>query len=332
VEFDANGSNVTHDYEHLTHHSTCSSLPIYQLIGLKLQPIRYFHQFCDAEYLRAWCLKRDWKKAWFEGNNILFVGQLLVYLRDVEGAVGAQAALDQWFEWLETEIDPATSLWGTNGYCDVAAAVYGGYHQLLVYWHEGRPIRNPEGLVDAVLSLRHPDGGFNPKGNGGACEDVDSVDILVHAFKRWDYRRAEIRSALWCCVDHILGTQNADGGFPYNRDKPQSHMGIPGTQAKPNQSCAFPTWFRIHTLALCAEIIPDHPQLEGIQFRFNKHLSMGWHESPLGWQLEVSDDDRKSSNQLIAEWSSERLQYERRRVWRKRFNRIKKRATRLLRR
>ncbi len=292
-----------HSLEHLQFHLTCSAvLPVASEIEKILPKIHVAQGYSDIENLEVWQQKVDWKNAWFEGNNILFVGQLLVYLRDVENHPDAQNALNHWFAWLEKELDPATSLWGTNGYCETAAAVYGGYHQLLVYWHEDHPIQNPKGLVDAVLSLRHHDGGFNPRGNAGACEDVDSVDILVNCYKRWDYRRAEIRVALGLCVDHILASQNPDGGFPYNRDKPQSHMGIPGTEADPNVSCTFPTWFRIHTLALCHEIIPEHPKLKGIPFRFNSYLSMGWHKSPPGWKLEVSETQRAEEQKIRRKW------------------------------
>jgi hypothetical protein len=274
-----------HDRDHLIMHLTCSAvLPVAQCFGICLEPILLARKWCEINRLKAWQDSIDWSHAWFEGNNILFVGQLLVYLRDVERNPGAAEAMALWFSWLDRTVDPKTGLWGTNGYCSPMEAVYGGYHQLLVYYYEGHPLPNIRGLVDTVLSLQHRDGGFNPGGNGGACEDVDSVDILVNCYKRLDYRRAEIRLALRRCMHHILQTQNPDGGFPYNRNLPQSHMGIPGTEAGPNVSCTFPTWFRIHTLALIAEVLPEEPELAGIPFRFNKHLSMGWHRSPKGWQ------------------------------------------------
>lgn len=298
---------VMHDREHLLWHSTCTAVPACQEFAITLlHPVKAAHAFCHRDYLGDWLNRRDLTNAWFEGNNLLFIGQLLVYLRDVERHPGAQDGLDAWFDWLDRHADPATSLWGTNGFCSPASAVYGGYHQLLVYWHENRPILNPHGLVDTVLSLRHPEGGFNPAGNAGACEDVDSVDILVNCFKRWDYRRAEIRQALWYCVDHILATQNPDGGFPYNCNCAQSHMGIPGTHAGPNASCTFPTWFRIHTLALCREIIPEHPQLAGIRFRFSNHLSMGWHKSPAGWKLEVSQSQLEAEKIIGRKFSRQK--------------------------
>lgn len=283
-EFFEPAEGALHDRDHLNLHLLCSAvLPVVQQIQMQLSPLNAVHRFCDPEWMKEWQSSIDWKHAWFEGNNILFVGQLLVYLRDVERHPGANAALKEWFKWLDKTVDPNTGLWGTDGYCSPMEAVYGGYHQLLVYYYEDHPLPNPKGLVDTVLSLQHEDGGFNPLGNAGACEDVDSVDILVNCYKRFDYRRPDIRFALKRCVKHILETQNPDGGFPYNRDCVQSHMGIPGTHAGPNVSCTFPTWFRIHTLALCAEVLPDHPELRGVPFRFNDYLSMGWHRSPPDW-------------------------------------------------
>ena len=278
-----------HTREHLVLHQTCAVLPFCQEFSILPASLSEAHQFCDLTRLRQWMNERDFKFAWFEGNNILFIGQLLVYLRDVEKKPGAVEALKQWFDWLDRSADPITGLWGTNGLCTPMEAVYGGYHQLLVYYYENHPLPNAYGLVDTVLALQHDDGGFNPNGNSGACEDVDAVDILVNCYKRIDYRRTEIRHALRRCLVHILSTQNPDGGFPYNRNQEQSHMGIPATEAAPNVSCTFPTWFRIHTLALIAEVLPNDPAFSGVTFRFNKALSMGWHVSPQGWVPESDE-------------------------------------------
>lgn len=279
--------STKHDREHLVHHLTCAVIPV--CLQFKI-PIRYKLQFarrfCNKEYLIHWLDARDLTQAWLEGNNILFVGQLLVYLRDVERYKEANAALQCWFEWLDTHIDPATSLWGTDGYCSAMEAVYGGYHQLLVYYHENHRVPNPQGLVDTVLSLQHYDGSFHPGGNGGACEDVDCVDILVNMYKQYDYRRRDIRIALRRCMHHILYLQNPDGGFPYNRDQWQSHMNVPGTPAPPNVSTTFATWFRIHTLALIAQVLPMEPSFRGIDLKFNNSLSMGWHRV---WDLKQAE-------------------------------------------
>ncbi|MGH8614896.1 MAG: hypothetical protein ACREYF_23445 [Gammaproteobacteria bacterium] len=291
-----------HDREHLLLHLTCAALPVCRQFGLELTfPVRVAHAFADQSYLRDWLDRRDLKRAWFEGNNILFVGQLLVYLRDVEQLQSAQAALDLWFIWLDEHADTQTNLWGTNGYCSPTEAVYGGYHQLLVYYHEGHPILNQQGLVDTVLALQHLDGSFHPQGNGGACEDVDCVDILINAYKRTDYRRPEIRSALRQCLRHILALQNLDGGFPYNRNRAQSHMGVPGTEAGANVSTMFATWFRVHTLALMAEILTDEVELQQL-FRFTNNLSMGWHQPWDRHEHSLVPQDRDAEKPFERRW------------------------------
>ena len=306
---------AVHDREHQLLHLTCAALAACQHFDLRTNyDIRAAHRFCEPAYLEGWLGRRNFRYAWIEGNNILFVGQLLIYLRDVEANPTAQDALDLWFDWLDANVDPKTGLWGTNGYCGPDEGVYGGYHQLLIYFHEDRVIRNPRGLVDTVLGLQHRDGGFAPWGNGGACEDVDCVDILVNLYKRFDYRRAEIRHSLGKCVNHISKTQNSDGGFPYNKDMPHSMMLIPDTKAAANTSTAFATWFRIHTLALSAEIIPEHPRLEGMKFKFSKCVSMGWHASPQSWKLHVSNDQAIREISLVAQDHVAQLKWNARRT------------------
>lgn len=267
-----------HDREHLLLHLACAVLPVLQQFGLKPQhPLRFAHRFCDSAYLAQWLEQRDMTNAWLEGNNLLFVGQLLIFLRDIEKLTAADEALKQWLRWLDSTVDPATGLWGTAGQCSAFVAMCGGYHQLLVYYYEGHAITSPERLIDTALELQHVDGGFSPEGGGGACEDADAVDILVNLYKLVNYRRPSIRAALRRVLEQILALQNRDGGFPYKRGIEQSHMGIEATKAPPDTSTMFATWFRVHTLALIAEILTDDRRLADVHSRFNDALSMRWH-------------------------------------------------------
>jgi hypothetical protein len=273
-------SGALHDREHLLLHLTCATLPLCRQFNLPpAEPIRYARRFCELRHLREWLEARNLRNAWFEGNNLLFIGQLLVHLRDVENVSGAQEALDTWFDWLDGHLDPETGLWGGRAGASRFEAMCGGYHQLLVYYHDHRPVAHQDRLVRTVLDLQHADGGFAPDGGGGACEDVDAVDILVNLYKQSASQRPAIRWALRRCLRHLIELQNADGGFAYTRHQrrePISHMGIPATSTTRGASAAFPTWFRVHTLALLAEVLTDEPELR-FPFRFNSALSMGWH-------------------------------------------------------
>lgn len=274
------GPDEKFDREHLLLHLACATLPVLRQWNIAPRHrLGFAERFCDLDELARWLEARDMTRAWLEGNNLLFVGQLLVDLRDHEKHPAAAAALAAWFDWLDRTVDPATGLWGSDGKCSHFAAMAGGYHQLLVYYHEGHPINAPRKLVDTVLDLQHADGGFAPGGGGGACEDVDAIDILVNLYKRQDYRRADIRAALRHALGHLRRMQNPDGGFVYKRDQPHTHMGIPHTDVPPNTSAMFPTWFRVHTLALIAEVLTDEPALAGRPFQFNRACSMGWHKT-----------------------------------------------------
>ncbi|MEZ4617194.1 MAG: prenyltransferase/squalene oxidase repeat-containing protein [Caldilineaceae bacterium] len=301
---------ATHDRTHLLMHLTCAVLPVLAQYEQKPRfPLFFAHQFCDLTYLTTWLNQRSWRDAWLEGNNLLFVGQLLVFLRDIEENKQAQLALDFYFDWLDSQVDPQTGLWGTNGYCSPFVAMCGGYHQLLVYYYEHRPVLRIEQLIDTVLALQHIDGGFSPKGSG-ACEDADAVDILVNMYKMSSYRRADIRFALRRTLNHLLSLQNSDGGFPYRKSSAYIHMGIPATASDPGESSIFATWFRVHTIALIAEILTDDPLLRNISFHFNSTLSMGWHPKWDHEQHMLGRNDylqeRLVSTQFLSRWVKNR--------------------------
>ena len=267
-----------HDWDHVTMHLAAHALPALHVLGARpSHPISFAHRFLDTATLRVWLDQRDWHDAWLEGNNLLFIGQFLVYLRDSEGRDEAQTSLEVYFDWLDAEQDPATGLWGTNGYCDAHTAMCGAYHPLLVYYYCERPVLRAKRITDTTLRLQHPDGGFARDGGGGACEDVDAVDILVNLYERSGYRPRAVRLALRRALDSIVSQQMSGGGFVYRRGVPFTHMGIGRTYAPVDTPNLFATWFRVHTLALACQVLRDHP-LAKINWRFNDICSMGWHD------------------------------------------------------
>lgn len=267
-----------HDWDHITMHLTAHALPALDLLGARpSHPLRFAHSFLDKRKLLAWLDGRNWRLAWLEGNNLLFMGQFLLWLRDVERQREAAEALHLYFDWLDREQDPVTGLWGTNGHCDPYAAMYGAYHQLLVYYFCGRRVPYAERIIDTTLGLQHSDGSFARAGGGGSCEDVDAVDILVNLYKRTGYRSRAVRVALEGALESVLTEQMPDGGFVYRRGAVFSHMGIARTHVPPNTSEMFSTWFRVHTVALACQVLQEHP-LSRIGWQFNKTCSMGWHK------------------------------------------------------
>ncbi len=297
-----------HTPEHLSMHLTAHVLPALDVLaGRPKSPLFFAHRFLDGDALRDWLRKRDWHLAWLEGNNLLFVGQFLTYLLDQENKPQAKRALEYLFEWLDSQQDPATGLWGTDGYCDKHTAVYGGYHQLLLYYYWHRELKHRERLVDTVLSLQQGDGGFAPTRGGGTCENVDAVDILVNMCKQTDYRRAEVLLALRKAFWNVLSKQTPEGGFVYKWGVPFEHMGMSRTRTPANVANMFSTWFSVHTVLLIGEVLPVVALPEPSR-RFNRSCSMGWHRPyPVSFWRRLGASGRARQKLQIAAWSLKEL-------------------------
>lgn len=269
-----------HNEEHLALHLAAHILPALDLLGERPKfELSFAKKFLDISTLKAWLSQRDWSEAWLEGNNLLFVGQLLVYLHEA-GVKEADPALELFMQWLDDQIDPETGLWGTNGFCDKYAAIYGGYHQLLLYYYLRRPLISPERLIDTAMSIQHVDGGYSRWNGGGTCQDVDAVDILVNLYKLTDYRRRDIRRSLRRNYASVMRRITSEGGFCDRLGHEFNHMGMEMTKTPIGRANMFSTWFGVHTIALMAEILKhdnlDCESFEGL-VRFNHSCSMGWH-------------------------------------------------------
>lgn len=267
-----------HDEEHLRMHLCAHILPALKILGAKPRyPLTFAHPFTDREFLLEWLNKRDWYSTWLEGNNLLFIGQFLTYLCKEAEMPSARASLDVYFDWLDKTQDAKTGMWGTNGFCTPYVAMYGAYHQYLVYYYWQRTLQYRERIIDTVLSLQHFDGGFAEYRGGGTCEDIDAIDILVNMYKQVDYRRRDIRRALRRSYRLIVSKQMSDGGFVYKRDYAFSHMGMALTETPPNVSNMFSTWFYTHALCLMREVLGDEIMSHDCSYAFNIDCSMGWH-------------------------------------------------------
>jgi hypothetical protein len=297
-------TSTKHNWDVVRMHLAVHVLPALDLLGKQpLYPLTFAHCFLDTEYLQEWLAARDWQNAWLEGNNLLFIGQFLLHLRDVEYQPGAQESIDLYLKWLDERIDPLTGLWGTSdGLSSWAFAVYGAYHQLLVYFYEEHPVPYPEQLVDSTLSVQEFDGGFSASGRGGACEDVDAISILVNLYQRYDCKRPRIRRALRRAFTSILKRLDPEGGFVYRWGAPFIHMSIPRTRIPANVPHLFATWFGTHTLALLAEVLTDEPTLAQQKWQFNRVLSMGWHRPWNRNQRSVSEADRRAESRIAYAW------------------------------
>jgi hypothetical protein len=245
-------------------HLTCHVLTALTCLGGKAEkPFGWLDPFYDLE---TWLEERDWdERVAYTGNEIMNVGTILQYSRDVHGDGRAASAVEFLLDWLDHHhLDPATGVWGSLGVASPISrskSVQAAYHWWPLYFYDRRPVPHMERAVDTVLATQNEQGGFgcgvhNPAApmNSSACEDIDSIDPLVRMSRRTDYRRDDIIRALKQAQSWVMKNQMPDGGFVFMLDQPFQY-GHPELASGKNIGAMFPTWFRTLSLAMIGKAL-----------------------------------------------------------------------------
>jgi hypothetical protein len=251
-------------------HLTCHAIIALTCLGtVAPRPFRWLEPWRDPDRLRTWLAERDWgaRVAW-TGNEVMNVGTLLQYARDVHGDSQAGLAIEALLDWLATHhLDPASGVWGSLHLSDPrqrSHAVQAAYHWWPLFFYDQRPVPNADRAIDTVLATQNPDGGFgwgvhNPAAPflSSACEDIDSIDPLCRLTALTGHRRGEVAAALGRAADWVLTNQSPDGGFVFVRGRAFEY-GHPQFRGEADAGAMFPTWFRLLSLALIGRALPGH--------------------------------------------------------------------------
>ena len=185
-------------------------------------------------------------------NTIMNVGALLQYQRDFWGDADASTALEVLKEYLLKRINPETGLWGAFDPSDkfqLSRMVQFAYHLMSLFFYDGFFEFQSDRIVNLVLRTQNRLGGFGVQLNSSACEDIDSIDILLRlrpfvskaSAARID--RSIERSYSW-----VLANQVEDGGMVFRLFEGLTY-GHRQMMSKCNQGAMFPTWFRTLSIA-----------------------------------------------------------------------------------
>jgi hypothetical protein len=216
-------------------------------------PFHFLRKYYDHNYLRSWLDSNSDK---FEGamendldNKLMNVVCLLQYQRDTWKDQQAGDAVTFVQEYLLKKINPSTGLWGDHRITDPAIRsrkVQFAYHLFPFFFYDKKFDFDIPKIIDIVLNTQNTFGGYAPFANSSACEDIDSIDILIrlnelHPDSRIDESLS--RSFRW-----VLANQMPDGGFVFRLN--ESFMyGHELLTSQANQGAVFPTWFRTLSLA-----------------------------------------------------------------------------------
>jgi len=272
-------------------HLTCHVIIALTCLGATAErPLAWLEPWRDADRVVRWLDELDWgeRVAW-TGNEVMNIGTLLQYARDVHNDEQAGRGVSVMLEWLaQHHVAPETGVWGDVDVSEPtwrSQAVQAAYHLWPLFFYDGIPVPHVERAIDTVLATQNPAGGFgcgvhNPHNplKSSACEDIDSIDPLCRTMQVTDYRRADVEAALCRAADWVLSNQVDDGGFVFIKDRPFEY-GHPQLRGASDRGAMFPTWFRLLSLALIGKVLPEHP-LGAVGWRFARCPGMQFWRAP----------------------------------------------------
>lgn len=221
-------------------------------------PFRFLAKYYDTDVIDSWLDEIDWNGPDLGGgdedNKIMNIGGLLQYQRDTWGDAEAGHAVEYLKTCLLSKVNQETGMWGVFNPTDRyrrSRMVQFSYHLFPIFFYDGYLKFDGPAIVDTVLKTQNRFGGFGVKFNSSACEDIDSLDILMrlHDANLCSLAtQSDIRAAVKLGLDWVIENQVDDGGFVFRLNEPFSY-GHQQTSSLGNQGAMLPTWFR--TLSIC---------------------------------------------------------------------------------
>jgi len=187
--------------------SALNKKPLYKYIFLE--------KYKNKDYLKGWLYKLDWDNPWLVSNLIMFILNCLIYENEKEN----KEYINFLINWLIKNQNPQNGYWNLGKKSTLHNQMAGAYHFLIFYTYLSKKPNYIERIIDSTLIIQNYDGLFNYAGGGGACDDLDAIDLLCRAKFYTDYRKEDIKKALKKAYFALLKNQNNDGGFCWAKRK-----------------------------------------------------------------------------------------------------------------
>jgi len=241
---------------HLALHIVCA----YSDLGLKPKyQFKFLDEYCEPGAIVKWLSKFDWRSGSIGDddidNKIMNIGCLLQYQRDYWSDRRAAAALIELKEFLRTKINKNTGIWGGDDLREPSRRsrmVQFAYHLFPIFFYDDEYDFELVKITSTVLATQNNYGGYGVMPNSSACEDIDSLDLLLIFLPKVSMdAQAAILTSIKNGLNWVLINQVDDGGFVF-RLFSKFYYGHEQMQSGSNQGSMFPTWFRLLSLSnLC---------------------------------------------------------------------------------
>lgn len=214
-------------------------------------PFKFLESYYDKETMWRWLDGYNWSSAAIgdgdPDNKIMNIGCLLQYQRDAWGDERAGLAVEHLKTYLREKINPKTEMWGDFSPEEKhqrSRAVQFAYHLFPIFFYDGEFEFDADLIVQTVLRTQNRFGGFGVQPNSSACEDIDSIDLLIrlHPFVSVALQK-QINVALNKAFSWVLLNQAQDGGFVFRLNQTFVY-GHEQTTSLSGEGAMLATWFR----------------------------------------------------------------------------------------
>jgi len=245
-------------------HLALHMISAYASLGSKPKyPFYFLKKYYGSKGIENWLDGFDWiagPKSLENDidNQIMNIGCLLQYQRDVWNDIEAGLAVDRLKNYLRQKILSSTGLWGefddTNA-LQRSRVVQFAYHLMPIFFYDNDYEFDYRKIVICVLKTQNKFDGFGAKFNSSACEDIDSIYLLLNFRKMCSPKlQCQIDDSLSRAYSWILFNKNNDNGFVFRMFE-ELMYGHAETSMLKNESGLFPTWFRILSIAQIDKVI-----------------------------------------------------------------------------
>jgi hypothetical protein len=222
-------------------------------------PFTFLYKYYELNYISNWLNDYDWNSSELAlsdiDNKIMNIGCLLQYQRDYWGDKKAGEAIKNLKYYLRKKINIETGMWGKFNTADAdqcSRMVQFAYHLLILFFYDKEFDFEYERIVGFVLKTQNKFGGYGVSLNSSACEDIDSIDILIRLYPFLsESTKIKVNQSLYLAFKWTLLNKVVDHGFVFRLGEPFIY-GSSETSSLTNSGAMFPTWFRTLSIAyLC---------------------------------------------------------------------------------
>ena len=244
-------------------HLALHMVPAYRALGSRPKyPFKFLQEYYNNDRLYQLINEYDWSTSDIGNtdidNKIMNIGCLLQFQRDFWMDKQAASALNSLKYLLRRKINPETGMWGGfDVQCpsDLSRMVQFAYHLLPIFFYDRDFDFSVDNIIFYALKTQNRFGGFGVLPNSSACEDIDTIDILIRLYSRTTpaYQN-QIKESIHSALSWVLLNQVNDGGFVFRLNQ-SFHYGSDNMFASSNHGNMMSTWFRTLSVAYMTKFL-----------------------------------------------------------------------------